>query len=83
MYMHKHLIVWLILFFFQLRDDNYTSFFMHQFNNHDFPNAIYTHQYDDTGTRMFVAGGPLPAGLTGNYAGLWTWDCLESRLVYI
>ncbi|XP_052795128.1 DDB1- and CUL4-associated factor 12-like [Mya arenaria] len=54
-----------------LRDENYYGFFMHQFN-HDIPNAIYTHQYDDTGTRMFVAGGPLPAGLWGNYAGLWS-----------
>lgn len=47
------------------------GFFMHQYYQ-DFPNAIYTHQYDDTGTRMFVAGGPLPAGLWGNYAGLWS-----------
>jgi len=44
---------------------------MPQFNQ-EFPNAIYTHQYDETGTRMFVAGGPLPAGLWGNYAGLWS-----------
>ncbi|CAG9772567.1 unnamed protein product [Ceutorhynchus assimilis] len=33
--------------------------------------AIYTHCYDSTGTRLFTAGGPLPATLTGNYAGLW------------
>lgn len=45
-----------------LHDDNYLGFFMHQYNQ-DFPNAIYTHQYDSTGTRLFVAGGPLPAGL--------------------
>lgn len=38
---------------------------------HLYPNAIYTHQYDHTGTRLFTAGGPLPAGLWGNYAGLW------------
>lgn len=54
-----------------LHDENYMGFFMHQYNQ-DFPNAIYTHQYDDTGTRLFVAGGPLPAGLWGNYAGLWS-----------
>ncbi|XP_076258429.1 DDB1 and CUL4 associated factor 12-like protein [Rhynchophorus ferrugineus] len=33
--------------------------------------AIYTHCYDTSGTRLFTAGGPLPATLTGNYAGLW------------
>lgn len=50
-----------------LHDDNYREFFM----DHHYPNAIYTHQYDYTGTRLFTAGGPLPAGLWGNYAGLW------------
>ncbi|XP_067939753.1 DDB1- and CUL4-associated factor 12-B-like [Watersipora subatra] len=34
-------------------------------------NAIYTHCYDDTGSRLFTAGGPLPANLIGNYAGIW------------
>ncbi|KAF4525047.1 hypothetical protein B566_EDAN001961 [Ephemera danica] len=33
--------------------------------------AIYTHCYDSSGTRLFTAGGPLPANLYGNYAGLW------------
>jgi len=33
--------------------------------------AIYTHCYDLTGTRIFAAGGPLPANIYGNYAGLW------------
>ncbi|XP_006009569.1 DDB1- and CUL4-associated factor 12 isoform X2 [Latimeria chalumnae] len=36
-----------------------------------FPNAVYTHCYDSSGTKLFVAGGPLPSGLHGNYAGLW------------
>ncbi|XP_041376304.1 DDB1- and CUL4-associated factor 12-like [Gigantopelta aegis] len=48
-------------------DENYHDFFMDQ----DYPNAIYTHTYDDSGLRLFAAGGPLPAGLWGNYAGLW------------
>ncbi|KAL4227384.1 DDB1- and CUL4-associated factor 12 [Mactra antiquata] len=52
-----------------LHDDSFLEFFTH---HQEYPNAIYTHQYDDTGTRMFVAGGPLPAGLWGNYAGLWS-----------
>uniref|UniRef100_A0A1B6DPS3 DDB1- and CUL4-associated factor 12 beta-propeller domain-containing protein n=1 Tax=Clastoptera arizonana TaxID=38151 RepID=A0A1B6DPS3_9HEMI len=33
--------------------------------------AIYTHCYDFSGTRLFSAGGPLPATLYGSYAGLW------------
>lgn len=33
--------------------------------------AIYTHSYDSSGTRLFAAGGPLPATLVGNYAGIW------------
>nr|XP_033791327.1 DDB1- and CUL4-associated factor 12 isoform X2 [Geotrypetes seraphini] len=37
-----------------------------------FPNAVYTHCYDSSGTKLFVAGGPLPSGLHGNYAGLWS-----------
>ena len=35
------------------------------------PNAVYTHEYDKSGTRLFTAGGPLPAGLSGNYAAIW------------
>lgn len=50
-----------------LHDENYREFFMDPI----YPNAIYTHQYDHTGTRLFAAGGPLPAGLWGNYSGLW------------
>ncbi|XP_076305320.1 DDB1- and CUL4-associated factor 12 homolog isoform X1 [Tachypleus tridentatus] len=33
--------------------------------------AIYTHCYDTSGTRLFAAGGPLPASLQGSYAGIW------------
>ncbi|KAJ8029823.1 DDB1- and CUL4-associated factor 12 [Holothuria leucospilota] len=49
------------------RDDIYYSFFA----EYAYPNAIYTHCFDDSGTRLFAAGGPLPTGLTGNYAGLF------------
>lgn len=52
---------------FLSHDDNYRDFFM----DNNYPNALYTHQFDSTGTRLFAAGGPLPAGLWGNYAGLW------------
>lgn len=34
-------------------------------------NAIYTHCYDPTGTKLFAAGGPLSLILYGNYAALW------------
>ncbi|XP_004468284.1 DDB1- and CUL4-associated factor 12-like protein 2 [Dasypus novemcinctus] len=37
----------------------------------DFPNALYTHCYNWPEMKLFVAGGPLPSGLHGNYAGLW------------
>ncbi|XP_074650193.1 DDB1- and CUL4-associated factor 12-like [Tubulanus polymorphus] len=48
-------------------DETYYHYFMDQ----DYPNAIYTHCYNDSGTKLFTAGGPLPAGLHGNYCGLW------------
>jgi hypothetical protein len=52
---------------FQRHDDTYRDFFWES----EYPSAIYTHRYDSSGTRLFAAGGPLPAGLWGNYAGLW------------
>ncbi|XP_057658877.1 DDB1- and CUL4-associated factor 12 homolog [Diorhabda carinulata] len=45
--------------------------FIDNIQNVKYVPAIYTHCYDTTGTRLFTAGGPLPATLTGNYAGLW------------
>ncbi|CAG5123489.1 unnamed protein product [Candidula unifasciata] len=51
-----------------LRDDaNYREHFVHGY----YPNAVYTHCYDEWKARLFVAGGPLPTGLYGNYAGLF------------
>ncbi|XP_063627355.1 DDB1- and CUL4-associated factor 12 homolog [Cydia splendana] len=41
------------------------------FNQVKYVPAIYTHCYDSSGTRIFTAGGPLPAPLIGNYAGIW------------
>ncbi|KAG0224529.1 DDB1- and CUL4-associated factor 12 [Actinomortierella wolfii] len=35
-------------------------------------NAVYAMQYDDTGTRLFAAGGPLQLDLSGSYAALWS-----------
>ncbi|GFR87123.1 DDB1- and CUL4-associated factor 12-like [Elysia marginata] len=48
-------------------DANYWEHFLHV----QYPNAIFTHCYDEWNARLFVAGGPLPAGLYGNYAGLY------------
>lgn len=33
--------------------------------------AIYTHCYDETGTRFFAAGGPLAIERKGHYASIW------------
>ncbi|XP_054977099.1 DDB1- and CUL4-associated factor 12-like protein 2 [Sorex araneus] len=35
------------------------------------PTAVYTHCYNWSDMELFVAGGPLPLGLRGHYAGLW------------
>ncbi|XP_072779123.1 DDB1- and CUL4-associated factor 12-like isoform X4 [Taeniopygia guttata] len=50
-------------------DETWRNYFS---DTHFFPNAVYTHCYDSSGTKLFVAGGPLPSGLHGNYAGLWS-----------
>lgn len=52
---------------FLQRDSLYHQFF----SEASHPNAVYTHKYDQSGTKLFVAGGPLPSGLSGNYVGLW------------
>ncbi|KAM8866910.1 LOW QUALITY PROTEIN: DDB1- and CUL4-associated factor 12 [Synchiropus picturatus] len=50
-------------------DETWRSYFS---DIQTFPNAVYTHCYDESGTKLFVAGGPLCSGLHGNYAGLWS-----------
>lgn len=50
----------------------YDSIFRHFFwDFQEYPNAVYTHCYDPTETRLFAAGGPLALGLYGNYAAIW------------
>ena len=52
----------------QRKDVTYQNFFS------GFPeplNAVYTHCYSPARTKLFTAGGPLPLGLYGNYAGVW------------
>ena len=36
------------------------------------PNAIYTHKYSPSQSKILVAGGPLPLGLYGNYLSIWS-----------
>lgn len=48
------------------------EYYNHYIQNMEYKPAIYTHAYDSTGTRLFVAGGPLSFNLAGNYAGLWS-----------
>ncbi|XP_071964231.1 DDB1- and CUL4-associated factor 12-like [Antedon mediterranea] len=49
------------------KDEMYVEYFF----NECFPNSVYTHCYNNTRTKLFTAGGPLPSGLTGNYAAVW------------
>lgn len=35
-------------------------------------NAVYTHLYSPSLSKMLVAGGPLPLGLYGNYLSIWS-----------
>jgi WD repeat-containing protein 40A len=50
------------------RDDAYFD----TFYNIDYSPAVYTHCYDQSGMKLFTAGGPLPANLRGCYASLWS-----------
>eukprot|EP01135_Chromosphaera_perkinsii_P000703 Nk52_evm15s150 gene=Nk52_evmTU15s150 len=45
--------------------------YQNHFQGTNIYNAVYTHSYDESGTRLFVAGGPLQLGLCGSYAGMW------------
>ena len=41
-------------------------------SNMEYQPAIYTHCFDSSSLRLFVAGGPLPANVSGHYAALWS-----------
>uniref|UniRef100_A0A8B7TJ37 DDB1- and CUL4-associated factor 12-like protein 2 n=1 Tax=Castor canadensis TaxID=51338 RepID=A0A8B7TJ37_CASCN len=52
---------------------NHDDFWANYFGDmEEFPNALYTHCYNWPEMKLFAAGGPLPSGLHGNYAGLWS-----------
>ena len=56
--------------FFQ-RDDHYMQEMEGPLHHTKYMPAIYTHCYDQSGTRLFAAGGPLQCGIKGNYMGLF------------
>lgn len=41
------------------------------FASHRNKPAVYTHEYDLSGTRLFAGGGPIAANMHGNVAVLW------------
>tara|TARA_B100001142_G_scaffold321095_2_gene367224 strand:+ start:49 stop:357 length:309 start_codon:yes stop_codon:yes gene_type:complete len=47
----------------------YLEYFQHEQTP---ANACYAHEWDSTGTRLLVAGGPLAFGLRGCYLGVWS-----------
>lgn len=52
---------------------NYNSMWLNYFEaTDDMSNAIYTHCYNRSEMKLFAAGGPLPSGLQGNYAAIWS-----------
>ncbi len=58
---------------FQKHDDAYLMHVMQDFEgpyDHKLK-AVYTHSYDESGTRLFAAGGPLQGALFGNYVALF------------
>ena len=52
----------------QRNDETYREFFS---GLPQPPNALYSHCYSPLRTKLFIAGGPLPLGLHGNYAAVW------------
>ena len=56
------------LVFPQRHDSIYREYF---WDSDCYPNAVYTHCYDPTETKMFAAGGPLALGLYGSYSAVW------------
>lgn len=66
---YLYILLFCIIFGFQYPDEDFMQ--EQGFQQVKYTPAIYTHCYDYSGTRLFSAGGPLPANLCGNYAGLW------------
>lgn len=57
----------LLSYMFQRHDEVYHTLF----GEMCLPTSIYTHCYDQSGSKLFTGGGPLAVGLYGNYAALW------------
>jgi hypothetical protein len=43
-----------------------------QFGNRRLDEAIYSHKWDHSGTRLFYCGGPLMCGFDGHFCGIYT-----------
>ncbi len=67
-YTVRYIVLNPVHFLLQRRDNTYRDFFS---NLPEPPNAIYTHKYSPSKSKMLLAGGPLPLGLYGNYCSLW------------
>ena len=52
-------------------DENNMMHHMEPVHAHKNLPAIYSHCYDESGTRLFAAGGPLQVGMKGNYVALF------------
>lgn len=50
-----------------------SNMFHPQDGNQKYSPAVYTHCFDSSGTRVFVAGGPLQCSMKGNYIALFQW----------
>ena len=60
----------LVYLHFQQRDDLFLQN-LDGIQQQKYSPAIYTHCYDESGTRLFAAGGPLQCGLKGNYIAIF------------
>jgi WD repeat-containing protein 40A len=49
-----------------------SEMFDDMFHDYPVPNAVYTHCYDPSGSRLFTAGGPISAAGCGNFATIWS-----------
>lgn len=47
-----------------------TELYMDVFNPLPIEQALFTHTYDSSGMKLFIAGGPSLAGLNGSTAGI-------------
>lgn len=59
-------------FYYQISKGYLQCEMAHGYLLEDQPTAIYAHEYDHSGTRLFAAGGPLLTSMAGCYASIWS-----------